>query len=619
MIHGAMTMTLIHATITIALTGQSAAAQAPRASLDLEPLRGLGVQHDGRWPPLDTVARDVVESVTGHEAFQDRDPLLWLLNWTFDPESSRNQPLITIRNAELRSELQLPADRTVFSFDELVKHERLRALINDLGKIEKGRKPDPLEKKVSDINARLITLQRVFSGQLIRPIPNVGDFAGAWTPVSGASHADHPGHAEHADAGSDAVSRSWASLHDAFLADDTSRFATAAHELTAALSALPAAYRPAPKRIQTELRYNALRPFNTAWKVMWIGAVLAAVALFVRRRWFDVLAVTGLALGFAILTWGLSMRWQIAGRIPASNMYESLLFLSWGMGAFAILSMLVMRDRIVPLTASAMGALSLMLADSLPLDYFVRPIAPVLMDTVWMSIHVPVIMVSYSVLALAVLIAHVQLIVRAAAPHRIQWTRSIDGLHYWYVHVGSILLLAGIVTGSMWAASSWGRYWGWDPKEVWSLVALLAYLTILHVRIDRERIPPWGYAVGAIFVLALLLLVVPKLAPITGTKALAVLGTVAAIVFFLLARGEFATAVKSILAFWMIIMTYVGVNYVLGIGLHSYGFGTGAVVRYMFLLGGGDLLLVALCSVVFLARRSGTVAPASAVPLASPA
>ena len=167
--------------------------------------------------------------------------------------------------------------------------------------------------------------------------------------------------------------------------------------------------------------------------------------------------------------------------------------------------MLVMRDRIVPLTASAMGALSLMLADSLPLDYFVRPIAPVLMDTVWMSIHVPIIMVSYSILALGVLIAHVQLVAMTAAPARRQLADSLDALHYWYVHIGSFLLLAGIITGSMWAASSWGRYWGWDPKEVWSLVALLGYLTILHVRIDHQCVPRSAYAVGAIGCLALLI------------------------------------------------------------------------------------------------------------------
>ena len=211
-------------------------------------------------------------------------------------------------------------------------------------------------------------------------------------------------------------------------------------------------------------------------------------------------------------------------------------------------------------------------------------------------------MVSYSVLALAVLIAHVQLVTMALAPKRQQFIDVIDSLHYWYVYIGSFLLIAGIITGSMWAASSWGRYWGWDPKEVWSLVAFLGYLIILHVRADRGKVPRWAYLVGLLLAGGLFALIVPRFAPLGTWKALALAGTAVAMIVFVTVRSQFATAAKSILAFWLIIMTYVGVNYVLGTGLHSYGFGTGAVVHYMFLIGGTDLLLVLFCWMVYVAR-----------------
>jgi ABC-type transport system involved in cytochrome c biogenesis permease subunit len=222
---------------------------------------------------------------------------------------------------------------------------------------------------------------------------------------------------------------------------------------------------------------------------------------------------------------------------------------------------------------------------------------------------VPVIMVSYSVLALAALIAHVQLIVAAAAPTRRSAIAAIDSLHYWYVHVGCILLGAGIVTGSMWAASSWGRYWGWDPKEVWSLVAFLAYLAILHRRVDREPTAGWVYAVGILLAAAVMMIVVSRLAP-KSALGIGALGAAAALVFLCgFARGPFWMALKSVLAFWLIVMTYVGVNYVLGIGLHSYAFGTGAVAHYMFLVGGIDLALIALCAGVYLASLARSAAP----------
>ncbi|MEK7711344.1 MAG: cytochrome c biogenesis protein CcsA [Planctomycetota bacterium] len=575
----------------------AAGAELP-SSLDLTALRGVCVQHDGRWPPLDTVARDFVESITGQERFRGCDPMLLLLAWTFDPNTWMQEPLISISNAELRREIGLPADQTTFSYTELVNHKRLLSLIDDLSHRDSERKMDPLESKVSGIHEKLIQLQTVFRGLAIDLIPDATNPVGAWTPIGATTGGG--------DAAIAPMREAWEALRTAFLADDGSGFTAASQRLAEAGAALPAAFRPSTRTIAAELRYNRLSPFTTAWQIMLAGAVLSAAAMFVKRRWFDALALVGMITGFAVLTYGLSLRWQIAGRIPASNMFESLLFLSWGMGAFAILSIFVFRQRMVPQTASGMAALALILADKLPVDHFVRPIAPVLLDTVWMSIHVPIIMVSYSVLALAVLIAHVQLVAMAVAPRRVEFAGTIDGLHYWYVHVGSILLTAGIITGSMWAASSWGRYWGWDPKEVWSLVALLGYLTILHVRIDHDRIPVWGYVIGVLLVAATFAVIVPRLAPITPGKLAALGGTLAGMAILVLARGQFATAAKSIICFWLIIMTYVGVNFVLGIGLHSYGFGTGAVAHYMFLLGGIDLGFVALCAIIYLTRRGLT-------------
>ncbi len=118
------------------------------------------------------------------------------------------------------------------------------------------------------------------------------------------------------------------------------------------------------------------------------------------------------------------------------------------------------------------------------------------------------------------------------APRRSELIQRMNDLLYWYTMIGSILLIAGILTGSMWAASSWGRYWGWDPKEVWSLVAFLAYVAILHAR--------WNQMLG-----------------------------------------RFGVAAWSIVAFQTILMTYLGVNFVLATGMHSYGFGDSPVVAWM--------------------------------------
>jgi len=224
-------------------------------------------------------------------------------------------------------------------------------------------------------------------------------------------------------------------------------------------------------------------------------------------------------------------------------MFESLLFLAWGAGLFAVVAFALLRNRLVVLNANAMAALTMALADLLPIDSFVHPVAPVLAGTPWLAIHVPIIMVSYAVLALGVVVAHMQIGFTIFAPARAEVIQRMNELLYWYTMVGSILLIAGILTGSIWAASSWGRYWGWDPKEVWSLVAFLAYLAILHARWDQLI-------------------------------------------------GPFGVAAISIIAFQTILMTYLGVNFVLSTGLHSYGFGDSPVVTWM--------IVVALAEAAFL-------------------
>jgi cytochrome c-type biogenesis protein CcsB len=293
------------------------------------------------------------------------------------------------------------------------------------------------------------------------------------------------------------------------------------------------------KEIQREITYNAVRPTRVAWIVLGAALVLSIFAWNGKRKVLDVLAFAGLLGGFAVMTWGIATRWMLAGRIPAANMYESLLFLAWGVGLFAVLAFAIMRNRLVVLNANAMAFLTMALTDLLPMDGFIHPVPPVLAGTPWLAIHVPIIMVSYSVLALGVVIAHMQVGFTIFKPQKRELIERMNDLLYWYIHVGSILLIAGILSGSVWAASSWGRYWGWDPKEVWSLVAFLAYAAILHARWDKQI-------------------------------------------------GRFGVAAISIVAFQTILMTYLGVNFVLSSGLHSYGMGDTPVVMWMTIVAAAE-------------------------------
>ncbi len=587
--HATMVLMLV---VILSLLPRAASGQTP-SSIDFDDVRTIVAQHDGRWPPLDTVARDLVWKITGDQEFEGHDPVALLLGWTFDPPRWMKVPLIKIANAELRAEFGLDGDKIRFSFLDLINHDTLRPLMQRAATID-GRKPDPLEEKALDIRKKLLSLQRIWGGEAIRIIPNQTDELGSWRAV--------PKGARDKDGLIRGVQLAWASLSTAYLKDDAKAFNHAAEHLTVALKKLPSAHQIDRKIIPVEITYNKKRPFRLAAWALVIGCFIAAISLVAKRKWLDIVALVSVFAGFGLTTWGLSLRWDIAGRIPAANMYESLLFLAWGTSLFAVIATLVQKQRLVPFTASFMAALTMFLCNVLPVDPFVRPIAPVLLGTVWMSIHVPIIMVSYSVLTLAVFVAHIQLFTMTFRPRKMDTIRKLDVMHYWYVHLGTILLTLGIITGSMWAASSWGRYWGWDPKEVWSLVALLGYMVIIHMRGDRGHATPRLLEVGALLTVAIFTLVITSWGHFDVPLALGLSGAGIALLVFLLVRGVFATAIKSIVCFWLVVMTYVGVNFVLGTGMHSYGFGKGAVVRYVTRVAIVDLSFICLCTGIVMWR-----------------
>jgi cytochrome c-type biogenesis protein CcsB len=474
----------------LALLAFAGAARAEVANLDA--LKRLPVQHDGRVMPLDTLARESVWKITGSGSVSGQHPVESVVSWWEDPRQAAALPLIPVKG-ELATAAGLPSSADRASFSQLVGSPRVLQLMDEARRQNaEGRQRQGVVADAEKVEERLVLLQGFINREAIRPMPVPGNLRARWTPAPG----------------------------------------TTAAELAALAAGPPLPGWPTASEVNRELTYNTWRPARIAWIVLLAALILSLFAWNGRSKLLDGLAFAGLALGFAAMTWGIALRWQIGDRIPAANMYESMLFLSWGVGLFAVIAFAAVRNRIVVLNANGGAALAMLLVDLLPMDRFIHPTPPVLSGTPWLAIHVPIIMVSYSVLALGVVVAHMQIGWQIFKPEREDMAVRMHQLLYWYMQVGQILLIVGIFTGSIWAASSWGRYWGWDPKEVWSLVAWLAYIAILHGRWDRII-------------------------------------------------GPFGIAALSIVAFQTILMTYLGVNYVLGTGLHSYGFGDSPVVFWM--------------------------------------
>ncbi len=487
------------AALLLAVLAGTASAAAP----EIESLRRLPVQHDGRAMPFDTYARELVWTVTGSRSWQGQDPVETVAGWMNAPPAAAAAPVIKIGGSDLAAAIGLPGAKHV-AIDHLMRNPGFGQLVQQVQMAQQQEAPRRgVLGEAEALLQRAEPLQELLRGSPVLPIP--------------------------------------------VLAPASARWGTAPAPGVAGLLAVASGPRldgwPTEAQVERELSYNSLRPTRIAWIILALGLLASIAGWRSRGRALDVAAAVLLVAGFGAMTWGIGLRWAVGDRIPAANMYESMLFLAWGVGLFAVIAFLFIRNKLLVVNASAGAALTMALTDLLPMDGFIHPIAPVLSGTPWLAIHVPIIMVGYSVLALGVIIAHAQIVFGALGPKREELVEKMADLNYWYMFVGTILLIAGILTGSIWAASSWGRYWGWDPKEVWSLVAFLAYMAIMHGRVDRLL-------------------------------------------------GRFGVAATSIIAFQTILMTYLGVNYVLGTGLHSYGFGNSPIVKWM--------AIIALAEIVFL-------------------
>jgi cytochrome c-type biogenesis protein CcsB len=496
--------------------------QVPSLELGVSPakLARLPVQHDGRAMPFDTYARDMVKTIAGSSEWMGEAPVSTMTRWLDNPEGAANENNIMVGHPDLAVALGLQASTKHASFLHLVQNDGLAQQLQIYEYCrDYGLPANTTIEAAFGLQKRLDLMKGILFGTGICPIPSKAQPDVAWWPIEAAS----------------------------------------VESLARLLDGPRLEGWPSDKKISLEIFYNGLKPLRVSW-IFTLFAVALSIAAFVRKRmWLDAAALSSLMCSFGMMTLCIVLRWQAGERVPAANMYESMLFLSWGLALSAVVSRGFFRNRVFGLNAAAMAALAMMLADLLPLDRFIRPIAPILAGTPWLAIHVPIIMAGYALLALGMAAAHLQVGAYIFCP-RTKDTKDIQkiagkfhGMLYWYNFIGSILLLAGILTGSMWAASSWGRYWGWDPKEVWSLVAFLAYMAIIHAK-----------AAGLI--------------------------------------GKFGYAIFSILAFQTILMTYLGVNYVLAMGMHSYGMGDSPMAQWLLIVAVAEVGFVGVGSAAFFKR-----------------
>jgi len=318
-------------------------------------------------------------------------------------------------------------------------------------------------------------------------------------------------------------------LANAYAQGDEFNFSRIANQLRQNLRALSPSIYPQDRQLRLEYFYNHFAGF---YRAIWCYGIAFLVLLVahLRKRGQSLLNL-GVAIalvGLAFQAAGIVMRCVVGHRPPVTNMYESIIWVSFAVSFFGMVFFARYRTPVYLLAALPVTLIALLLVHQMPIAMpsSIDPLVPVLRDNFWLTIHVLTITLSYAAFALAMGFGHILLWRCARNPA----AASADApMHFWLYRVlqlGVLLLAAGTILGGVWANYSWGRFWGWDPKETWALIALLCYILTLH-----GRLAGWW--------------------------------------------TEFGLVVASVVCFLAVLMAWYGVNFVLGKGLHSYGFGIG--------------------------------------------
>lgn len=300
--------------------------------------------------------------------------------------------------------------------------------------------------------------------------------------------------------------------------------------------------RPSEQKIDAEIAYNKYDVFKVLpyWYITAsiLMLIFTIVNIFFEKKWLRI-TVNGfhiiIGLLFALHTLGLIARWYISGHAPWSNAYESIVYVAWATMFFGLA--FDRKSKLTVASSAFVTAMILMAAYMNWIDPEIANLQPVL-NSYWLMIHVAVIVASYGPFALGMILGFVALVLIFFTNEKNKAKMSLNVKEITYINemaltIGLIMLTIGNFLGGQWANESWGRYWGWDPKETWALISIMIYAFVIHARF------------------------VPAL------------------------RGKWFFNVMSMFGFISILFTYYGVNFHL-VGLHSYASGEAHSLNWIY-------------------------------------
>lgn len=480
---------------------------------------------DGRIEPMSTLNGELLRKITRKSAFEGRSADEVVLSMNLYPEFWRTVPLIRLENAvaqKLQSGKKYAS--AVDFFDEQGQYKILKEVQEAYSKAPAMR--SQLEKDFLYVDERVNICFMIFNGEFFSFFPPVNQ-QDAWY-AAGSMPSGYP-------AGDSLfVVNSFKLLRESLKPGAEIQPRQIMATVASFQQKFGADILPSEQKKATEIWYNQVQPFKRIFPWYLLLGFGLLVILFVhvfRQRAVGkgLKAVFGtlIFLIFLLHSAGLAVRWYISGHAPWSNGYESMVYVAW---ASMLAGFIFGRKYPMVLgTASFLTGITLFVAHLNWMNPEITPLVPVL-KSYWLLIHVAVITASYGFIGLSSFLGLLVLVLYALMNERnknnsLHLTDQLATISELSATLGLYMLTIGTFLGGVWANESWGRYWGWDPKETWALITVVVFAFVVHMRF------------------------MPGL------------------------RGRFAFAVASVLGFASVLMTYFGVNYFLS-GMHSYGKGS---------------------------------------------
>ncbi|MEY2481608.1 MAG: hypothetical protein QOK24_136, partial [Verrucomicrobiota bacterium] len=453
---------------------------ADSSSLDFKQFGLLAIQDGGRRKPVDTFARETLIKISGRSTYtsgaktwQGND---FILSMLLDTHKWQDEPMILVSLGQLIEQLGLDKTRRRFSFAQLSTLPELNRLAGEAHALRKAEKSlSRLQSEVMAVTERLGLFAHVMDGSAFLLVPAPEKTTDPWiVPPAFAQHYNETQFAP--------VQTQLQTMANSYVRGDGFAFGRAANQLRDGLRGLSPKIYPEESQLRLEYFYNHWDGFYRAAWAYGIALVLLAIAhLRSSRRWIgrsagdgeidaalksssggaldpprSYLKIIGVVLAIVGLLFhasGIAMRCMIAGRPPVTNMYESIIWVSFAVSFFGMIFFARYRTPVYLLAALPVSLVALLLVHQMPIAMpsSIDPLVPVLRDNFWLTIHVLTITLSYAAFALAMGFGHILLFRYARNPVS---ARADQSMHFWLYRVlqlGVILLAAGTILGGVWA------------------------------------------------------------------------------------------------------------------------------------------------------------------------